>query len=205
VHYYADLAPAEEFRKLFYVSGLQQGADQAEELVFVADGAPWIWNLVQMHFPGSTEIVDWYHAAEYVWRVAHKLYGEDSAPGTAWAERCLDYLWEGEFEALLAALRAQQTTEEGAETIRKALEYFNSHRQRMRYPEFRAQGYYIGSGTIESVCKRVIGARLKQAGMTWSEEGSRHVMKARAMYLSGKWDRFCEQHPPLRRTYTRAA
>ncbi len=205
VHYYADLAPAEEFGRLFYVSGLQQGAHQAAELIFVADGAPWIWNLVQLHFPGATEIVDWYHAAEYVWRVAHKLYGEDSAPGAAWAEQCLAYLWEGEFEALLTTFCAPQATDAGTETLRKALEYFTTHRHRMRYPEFRAQGYHIGSGTIESGCKRVIGARLKQAGMTWSEAGSRQVMKARAMYLSGEWDAFCEQRPPLRRTYARAA
>ena len=188
-----------------YVSGRQQGAAQASELVIVADGAPWIWNLVALHYPDAVEIVDWYHAAEYIWGLAQQIYGEESAAGTAWAEQCLEHLWAGDFAAVLAAFRAHQTSEAHAEVARKALEYFTTHRERMRYPEFRAQGYHIGSGTIESGCKRVIGARLKQAGMTWSEEGARQVMKARAMYLSQEWDAFCEQRPPLRRSYARAA
>jgi hypothetical protein len=87
--------------------------------------------------------------------------------------------------------------------VQKAIGYFQNHRHRMRYPEFRAQGYQIGSGTIESGCKRVIGARLKQAGMTWTVNGARQVIKARAMYLSGQWDDFCNRRPPLRRTYSR--
>lgn len=79
--------------------------------------------------------------------------------------------------------------------------YFITHRHCLRYPEFRAHGYHIGSGTIGIGCKRVIGARLKQAGMTWTEEGVRQVIKARAMYLSHKWDTFCEQRSSLRRSY----
>jgi hypothetical protein len=72
----------------------------------------------------------------------------------------------------------------------------------IRYPEFRTQGYQIGSGTIESGCKRAIGARLKQAGMTWTLEGARQVIKARGMYLSGEWYAFCDQRQPPRRTYS---
>ena len=205
LHYYADLAAAEAFGRLSYVTGCQQGAPQATELVFIADGAPWIWELVELHFPNAVEILDWYHAAEYVWDVAHTFYGPETPQAEAWANACLDNLWHGDVEAVLAAFREHQDDAEHADKARKAVAYFTTHRHRMRYPEFRAQGYHIGSGVIESGCKRVIGARLKQAGMTWTTQGARQVIKARAMYLSHEWDAFCEQRAPLRRSYAQAA
>jgi hypothetical protein len=84
----------------------------------------------------------------------------------------------------------------------QAINYYQTNRHRMRYPECRDQGYQIGSGTIESGCKRVIGTRLKQAGMTWTVDGARQVSKSPAMYLSGEWDDFCNRRPPPRRTYS---
>lgn len=206
ITYYGDIAEATDFGQLMYVTGLQRGADRATELIFIADGAPWIWNLVAEHFPHAVQIVDWYHAAENIWKVAHAVYGEGSDAAQSWAQQRLTELWEGEFTKLLPALQALANPNQDDDPARKAQTYFENNRQRMRYPEFRAQGYQIGSGTIESGCKRVIGARLKQAGMTWTVAGARQVIKARAMFLSpGEWDDFCQRRQPLRRTYSRAA
>jgi len=203
ISYYGDIKEAEDFGRLVYLSGRQQGAHEAEELVFVADAAKWIWNLVEEHFPDAVQIVDWYHAAERLWDVAHAVYGEGSELAQEWAEARLDELWEGEFEHILQALRAKLNSDLEEDPAQQAITYFKNNRHRMRYPEFRSCGYQIGSGTIESGCKRVIGARLKQAGMTWTVEGARQVIKARSMYLSGKWDAFCDQRQPPRRTYSR--
>lgn len=205
ISYYGDITEAEDFGRLMYLMGLQRGADRAEELIFIADGAKWIWKLVEEHFPDAIEIVDWYHAAEYVWKVAHGAYGEGSDLAKAWANKQLTELWDGQFEEMLSALRAHINPNQDDDPAQKAITYFQNNQERMRYPEFRAQGYQIGSGTIESGCKRVIGARLKQAGMIWTLEGARQIIKARAMYLSGEWDDFCKQRPPPRRTYSRAA
>lgn len=205
ISYYGDIATAEEFGQLMYLTGLQRGADQAEELVFVADGAHWIWQLVEEHFPHAVQIVDWYHATEYIWAVAHGVYGEGSDLAQAWADKQMTELWHGKVEAVIAACEKHLNPARQKDPAQKAITYFRNNRHRMRYDRFRAQGYQIGSGTIESGCKRVIGARLKQAGMIWSVPGARQVIKARAMLLSGEWDAFCEQRPPLRRTYARAA
>jgi hypothetical protein len=203
ISYYGDIKGAEEFGRLVYVKGRQQGAHEAEEIVFVADGAKWIWNLVEEHFPDAVQIVDWYHAAERIWEVAHVVYGEGSDAAQEWAEARLDELWEGNLNHVLQALRAQLNSDLEEDPAQQAITYFENNRHRMRYPEFRDRGYQIGSGTIESGCKRVIGARLKQAGMTWTVEGARQVIKARSMYLSGEWDEFCDRRPPPRRTYSR--
>jgi len=205
ISYYGDLAEAEDFGRLMYLTGLQRGAHRVEELVFVADGAHWIWNLVEEHFPHAIQIVDWYHAAERIWKVAHAVYGEGSDLAQAWANNRLTELWEGEVEKVLSAFQPHVNPHQKEDPVQKAITYFQNNRHRMRYPQFRAQGYQIGSGTIESGCKRVIGARLKQAGMFWTCQGARQVIKARAMFLSNQWDDFCQRRQPLRRTYCRAS
>lgn len=202
IEYYGDIKKAEDFGRQVYLTGRQRGAHRVKELVFVADGAQWIWNLVAEHFPNAVQIVDWYHATEYIWGVAHAAYGEGSDMAQEWAAARLDELWYGDFEDVLRAFRAHVTPDWDDDPARQAINYFQNNRHRMRYPEFRDQGYQIGSGTIESGCKRVIGARLKQAGMTWTVDGARQVIKARAMHLSGQWDEFCKHRPPPRRTYS---
>jgi hypothetical protein len=203
ISYYGDIKEAEEFGRLMYLKGRQQGAHKAEEIVFAADGAKWIWNLVEEHFPDAVQIVDWYHAAEHIWAVAHAVYGEGSNAAQEWAEARLDELWEGNLRHVLQALRAHLSSDLEEDPAQQTITYFKNNQHRMRYPEFRSRGYQIGSGTIESGCKRVIGARLKQAGMTWTLEGARQVIKARSMYLSNEWDAFCDQRQPPRRTYSR--
>jgi hypothetical protein len=203
ISYYGDIKRAEAFGRHLYLTGRQRGAHRAQELVFVADGAKWIWKLVEEHFPDAVQIVDWYHASEYIWDVAQAAYGEGTDKAQEWAAARLDELWYGDFEDVLRAFRAHVTPDWDDDPARKAINYFQNNRHRMRYPEFRDQGYQIGSGTIESGCKRVIAARLKQAGMTWNVDGARQVIKSRAMYLSDQWDDFCNHRPPPRRTYSR--
>lgn len=202
ITYYGDITTAEEFGRLMYVTGVQRGAEQAEVLIFIADGAAWIWKQVEKHFPEAVQIVDWFHATEYIWAVAHAVYGEGSDLAEAWAKRRLAELWDGDLRAVVAACRKYVNLTQ--DSARRAITYFFNNRHRMRYPEYRAQGYHIGSGTIESGCKRVIGARLKQAGMKWRVVGARQVIKARATHLSGEWDDFCDQRETPRRSYRRS-
>lgn len=94
---------------------------------------------------------------------------------------------QGDVEAVLEALERQGGQPWG-QAAAAELHYFETNRERMRYAQFRAQGYPIGSGTVESACKRVIGARLKQAGMCWSKAGAQGVLSLRTALLSGRWD-----------------
>lgn len=197
ISYYCDFLEAEAFGALLWATGCQRLADQAEELVFVADGAAWIWNLVVEHFPKAVQIVDWYHATTYIAAVAQAAFGEGNAENQAWQEQVRSDLWEGRFDLVLAAFEEQRSHRQAGEAVRKALTYYTNNRERMRYAEFRAKGYRIGSGTVESGCKQIGTQRLKVAGARWGEEGARKTAKARAALLSGQWDTVASRLKPL--------
>jgi len=199
ISFYTDFADPQTFGRALWLEGYRRGVSQAQEVVAIGDGAHWIWNLVEEHFPQAIQIVDWYHASEYIWKVAHAIYGEGSALAKQWAKNRLDELWEGQVDAVL---RHCQEHASAGEVVQQAITYYTNNQARMRYPEYRAKGLQIGSGTVESGCKHVIGARLKGAGMIWSLEGARAVAKVRARLRSGRWAETMAQRPPPHRSYS---
>jgi hypothetical protein len=161
ISFYTDFADPETFGRALWLEGYRRGVSEAQEVVAIGDGAHWIWNLVEEHFPRAIQIVDWYHASEYIWKVAHAVYGEGSDLAKQWAKDRLDELWEGQVDELL---RHCQEHASAGEAVQQAITYYTNNKDRMRYPEYRAKGLQIGSGTVESGCKHVIGARLSGRG-----------------------------------------
>jgi hypothetical protein len=188
ITYYCDMVEAAEFGELFWATGYKRWADQARELIFVADGAAWIWNLVTDYFPKAVQIVDWYHAIQYIAPIANAASGENTPQSKAWQEQVKCDLWEGRFDQVMEAFQAWNGHPQAGPAAQRAFTYYTNNRDRMRYPYFRANGYRIGSGTAESACKQIGMQRLKVAGARWSEEGARQTAKARASLLSGQWD-----------------
>ena len=166
----------------------------------IGDGAHWIWRLAEEHFPEATQIMDYYHASEYLWNAATTISGETSAQHTAWANQQLDSLWQGKLAEVLAAL---QVHERAAGGVAEARSYFTTHQKRMRYAEYRARDLQIGSGTMESGGKQLVSARLKLAGMTWNAEGADAVATVRAWLKSERWDEAMRLRPIPKRTYHR--
>jgi hypothetical protein len=195
--YYCDIAEAETFGQLFWATGVQGGADLAEEIIFVADGAAWIWNLVERNFPKAVQIVDWYHAVEYLTPIAEAVYGSNTPKGKAWLESVRTDLLEGRIDQVILACQAWVKHARAGEAARKAVTYYTNNARRMDYAHFRAAGYQIGSGTIESGCKQIATQRLKRSGARWTLEGARMTAKARAAWLSGQWDRLSGQRAAL--------
>ncbi len=202
ISFYADFADPETFGRALWLEGYRRGVTQAKEVVAIGDGAHWIWRLVEEHFPGAIQIVDWYHATQYIWKVAHAVYGEGSDLAKQWAKSRLDELWDGKVDEVL--LHCQEHASAG-EVVHQAITYYTNNRERMRYPEYRAKGLQIGSGSVESGCKHVIGARLKGAGMIWSVAGARAVAHVRARLKSRRWEETVALRPPPHRSYQRKA
>jgi hypothetical protein len=181
--YFCDIAPADEFGKLLWATGCSANADHAKVLIFVCDGAVWIWNLVDQYFPQAVQIVDWYHAEDHLKRVAEEAF-PCPEQRQAWLKEITEDLWQGRVELIIAAC---QDLSKHSELARQATTYFSNNCERMRYAKFRAEGYLIGSGVVESGCKQIVSQRLKLPGAQWSLEGAILTAKARAAWLSGNW------------------
>lgn len=162
----------------------------AQRLVVIGDGAPWIWNLAEDLFPQAIQIVDRFHVKEHLSQVAKSLYEETSDEAKRWAERRHQELDEGRWKNLLAAVLRHALHSKAA---RDCLQYLQRNRRRMRYPEFHAQGLCTSSGVVEAGCKGVIGTRLKRAGMHWTVRGANAIIALRCCKLSGRFEDFWEQ------------
>ena len=200
--YVADVVPAEAFGPLVWQEAVRRGVSAQSPLVVIGDGAAWIWNIAESFFPGAVQIVDWYHASQYIWQAAAALHGEATPQAQAWAKAELDLLWNDQGAEVIQHLEPHLAKGEGVD---KAHTYLVNNQQRMRYATYRGQGLQVGSGSIESGCKHVLSARLKQAGMIWSQSGAQAVAKVRARLKSGRWDETIAQRPPLQRSYVRQA
>jgi hypothetical protein len=192
--YTGAIETAEEFGKRLYLEAWNRGWNRAKKKVVIADGAEWCWNQASLHFPGAIEIVDLYHARQHLWELARKLYPGDQLSQKAWMKvhqkRLLD---KGKIEKLVLALRSiESTNAEVLETIRTEADYFERNADRMRYPKFRRQHLFVGSGVIEAGCKTVIGSRLKQSGMFWTVRGANAIIALRCCRLNGRFEAYWE-------------
>jgi len=160
----------------------------ARQLLVISDGAVWIENMVKRIAKDAIHILDWYHAKEKIYNCAKAIYGELSPKVAEWAEPLCDLLWNGNADAVIAALEVQARKSKSPTHLYELRNYFAERLPMLRYDEFRAQGYTIGSGAIESANKYAIQDRLKKSGMRWSVPGANAVAKLRTLYLSGLWD-----------------
>lgn len=194
--YVGAIESAEEFGLRIYTEAWNRGWDGATIRVVMGDGSHWIWNIADQHFPGAIQIVDLYHAREHLWDLARKLYPADEVVQKRWLMPKLDWLENGKIEKLAATLRKladSGTNPELVKTIRVEAEYFDSNRDRMRYPDFRKLNLFVGSGVIEAGCKTVIGSRLKQSGMFWTVRGANAIVALRCCCISGNFEGYWEE------------
>ena len=193
LRYFCNITAADDFGKLLWATGCHLKADLSPELIFLGDGAVWIWNLVTQYYPNAIQIVDWYHAEEHLEIVANAAFAQ-GPDRSNWLEGVKQALWEGQVEQVIAAC---ETLAASCELARKAVHYFYTHAERMRYDRFRAAGYMIGSGTVESGCKQIVSHRLKLPGAQWTLTGAVQTAKARAAWLSGQWQSLCNLRSAL--------
>lgn len=198
ISYFTDICEAKELDPLFWGTGVQRNADLAHELIFLGDGAEWIWNLVDRNFPLAVQIIDWFHACEYLMPVAKAAF-QDKKLQESWMKNVKESLWWGELDDVIVACQAHLNPRLEKDPAQKAVTYYKNNRSRMDYPTYRKQGYHIGSGTIESAAKQIGTQRMKVSGAIWNKDSARNVAKARAAYLSGQWDMLAQRraHRPV--------
>ena len=205
LRYVASRDSVAEFRRQLAALATQTGIYQDEntmdtqEVVVIGDGAAWIWNLADEHFPGATEIVDFMHAKTHLYDVAKQAFGEeDQETVETWVNTTETPLYNGETSQVVARIRdlgKQNPTI--ADVLEKQVGYFQKHAQRMQYRTFNEKGYQIGSGVIESACKHVVAERCKQAGMRWTRHGINAILFWRCLLKNDTWDTYWDTQNTL--------
>ena len=185
--YLATLERVEPFGESVYTAAYDRGVENAEEVIALGDGAPWIWRSFAHHYPKAVQVLDFYHASEHLNEVARAWHGEGTEKAKLWVEaREIDLLSDC-VETVIRSIQSWRAAdEESREIRRKNLMYFETNKERMRYATYKSQGYHIGSGLVESACKTVVGQRLKQSGMRWSEAGAEAMLHLRSLILTNR-------------------
>ena len=187
-HYLGDVMKAEDFGWELYHAAEGMGLRQAKRAIVLGDGAAWIWNIAEFHFPDAIQIVDWYHATERLWTVANAYFGEGVDEARDWVNKCEKLLLASRVEAVITALeRLGKGKRKARKIIHEAIGYYRNNAERMRYRRYVRRGLFIGSGVIEAGCKHIVGQRLKQSGMRWALDGLRSILHLRLAVLNRHW------------------
>ena len=185
------------FGSYLWLQACECGFREADEVIYIGDGAAWIRTIRDQRFKKAVFIVDWFHASEHIWDCGKSLFGEGTDAAGKWAEKLLNLLWYGWTRKLLKFLEKQRGKYRGEKlkAIETLYRYISVNEEQMRYDVFRAKGYDIGSGAVEAACKHVVGKRLKQSGMIWTRLGSSATLALRTAWLNMEWESLWSRKP----------
>lgn len=176
------------FGKRLDAEAIKRGLYSSDKVVFIGDGAKWIWTIADLYFYGAIKIVDYYHAKEHLHKLIRLLFQEPEKQ-VLYEEKWVKLFDSGSIETIIEeATSLNIKTGEIKTQVEKELNYFSENADKMRYCLFKEQGLFIGSGVIEAGCKNIIGKRLKQSGMRWSVKGANSIIALRCAIMSGKFN-----------------
>jgi hypothetical protein len=202
----ATMENASAFGPMVRVEAERRGVRQALQILAIGDGGNWINPLLAAFFGIMVRIIDWFHASEHLWDCARAAYGPGTAQAAMWAERWEAWLWDGKVERVIEALTAESgrlglpQKGDGPEHPRRILAqnvgYFTKHKEHMRYPEYRAKGWPIGSGVTEAAVKQ-FNKRVKGSEQFWLKERVEPILMLRAMWISqdDRWQKYWVNRP----------
>lgn len=199
--YVATLNSRQQFRKTVSQLYAQVVGTVSPTTVVLGDGAHWIWDMAQNQFPGSIEILDFFHLSEYVWAVAKAAYPKLEHTQQDWVKTQQQLLKQSQWRKVLHNChQLKRKKPDLSQAINNLERYLHNNQTRIDYQAYLQAGLMIGSGVVESSNRRVVTQRLKQAGMHWSQTGAEGVMALRAVYLSSqdRWSNFWSQKSKLK-------
>jgi hypothetical protein len=163
-------------------------------VICLLDGERALWDAQEVYFPEAVGILDLFHVLERLWAVAHCFHMEGSDEAKQFVEYRLRDLLQGRvgyvISGLRKRLRAERLNGQRRKVVRSAVEYLTNNREHLRYDEYLAAGYPIGSGVAEGACRHLVKDRMEQTGMRWTVEGAQAMLHVRASYLNGQWEEF---------------
>ncbi len=190
--YVGSFAGAAEFGLLLRQEARRRGLGRAEKVVFIGDGAAWVWEVARVNFPGAILILDFYHALQHVHGLIEALWGQATPAARQASKRWKHWLLQDKANQILRQAQEQLASALDTQQALREMGYLENNLARMSYGTFRKAGYFIGSGVVEAGCKTVVGKRMKCSGMFWSEEGGQGILDLRCALLSNRLDAFCQ-------------
>ena len=199
--YFCRMASSDDFADAATVEIHRRGIERATTVLGIADGATWCQRFFDLHAMNAVRILDFYHAVEHLGVAARAVYGEESEAMTTWVDihrHALLYDDPATVITALATLPVERAADpaDARAICERAVAYFTTRRAQIRYADFRAQGFPIGSGVVESANKLVVEDRLKGAGMHWAPDHINPMLALRGAYCSGQWrsswEAYCE-------------
>lgn len=185
--YVSHLGGPEEFGRKLWTEADRRHWSRASDTQVVADGAVWIWNLVQDYFYDSHQVVDWFHAKEHLALAAQLMFAESSSAAKHWLNQQETALFQGHADTIAQIIGKAAEQHVQAEDLLQQAGYFEKNKRRMNYLELRSEGWVIGSGMVESGGKQ-FKARFCGPGMRWSRSGAEHLLPVRTAILSRRFD-----------------
>lgn len=190
---FGELAAKEHFPEFIKVQ-LASRVAEGIPVVMTADGQVSLWKRKAEICPEAIEILDFFHACEYLWKAVYLIHPEGSPDALTWIGQAKGQLLAGQVGTLIEDLASWPTSREftaaQTETVRKVTGYFEANRSRMRYDVYLQAGYPIGSGSVESACKQLVAVRMDGAGMRWSIPGAQAMLDLRSVHLNHDWPAF---------------
>jgi len=187
--YVATRGGIEALRQQIYYEARARGLAQAARVLVIADGAVWIWNLVEDRFPDAVQRLDLWHANSYLWAVANELHGKGSKEARQWAKPLLKQVRNDQVAKVITQLEELKPhlAEAAAKTATEAIEYYQNNQKRMKYKEGRKRKEPVGSGAIESTCRQ-LQCRMKRCGQFWSTRGDEALLCLEMFWRNERWE-----------------
>ena len=165
-------------------------------LICLMDGERQFWDLQQEWLPRAVQILDIFHVNQRLWTAAYCFHPENSPAAERFVEHHLRLLLQGRVDTVIRSFRQLLSTRQLRGETRRRLQatitYYDNNRAHMRYGDYLAAGYPIGSGVAEGACRHLVKDRMERTGMRWSLAGAQAMLNLRALYINGDWDVFVE-------------
>jgi hypothetical protein len=178
---------------------VQQRQREDQTLLFLSDGERRLWTLQKHYLPEAIGILDLWHVMEYLWKGAHVFHPEGSSQAEAWVGQQLEMLLEGKVGYVIGGLKQRRTKYRlkgnKKKTLQSVITYFHNNRAHMRYDEYIAHGYPIGSGVVEGACRHLVKDRMERTGMRWTPDGAQAILDLRSTYLNDEWTPYWNYYP----------
>jgi len=191
----ATLGNADDVFALLEKYMIEAGVVEAKEIIFIADGAHWIWDRVEtlaqnlgIDHSKITQVVDFYHACEHISAALEAIPGLSDFKRKRLYRDLRSFLAQGQIHKVINEIRVRIPPNKSLSDVEKEFRYFDRHRDRMKYRYFRRKKIPIGSGAVESAIRRVINLRLKAPGSFWREDTAEVFLYLRSQLVSGRWE-----------------